>query len=176
MGRIASPAPVLPLLAAFSRHDAARSWARARAESDWGPIALVSADFDFSETGYYHATMGVGLRKTFFAFARTIDPGTLPRLKHQSNAWEDEYAALGRHDEPRPLNLDPGYLTLGKLVLASTKGHIQRIYLSDGIYAEVTLVRRHGRWLHYDWTFPDYRQPDYQAFFTECREYLHRLA
>lgn len=176
MGGIASPAPVLLVLAAFSRHEKARAWARARAEEQWGEIFLTSADFDFSHTDYYLSTMGLGLRKTFWAFARPIDPGILSQVKRLTNAWEEEYAALGWHAEARPLNLDPGYLTLAKLVLASTKNYAHRIYLGGGIFAEITLSWRRGRWQHHEWTFPDYRRPDYHAFFTQCREHLHRLA
>ena len=112
--------------------------------------------------------------KTFWAFERLIDPGMLADIKQQTNAWEAEYAALARHPEPRPLNLDPGYIGLGKLVLASTKDHAHRIYLGQGIYAEVTLYYKDGRWQHRDWTFADYRRGDYQAFFEECRENLKR--
>jgi hypothetical protein len=75
---------------------------------------------------------------------------------------------------PRPLNLDPGYLGLGKLVLASTKDHAHRLYLSRGIYAEVTLNYQDRGWRHHDWTFPDYRRADYQQFFSQCRDYLRR--
>jgi hypothetical protein len=78
-----------------------------------------------------------------------------------------------RHPEPRPLNLDPGYLTLGKLVLASTKDFAHRIYLHSGVYAEVTLFYKHHRWQHHEYTFADYRRADYQRFLSECRERLH---
>ena len=93
--------------------------------------------------------------------------GRLADIKRQTNAWEAEYAALGLHPEPRPLNLDPGYITLAKLVLASTKDHAHRIYLGDGIYAEVTLAYRDRRWQPLEWTYPDYRRDDYQQFFTD---------
>jgi hypothetical protein len=91
---------------------------------------------------------------------------------------EDANGVSSRHaDGPsvaRPLNLDPGYLTEAKLVLASTKDHAHRIYLSQGIYAEVTLSFRRGHWRHHDWTYPDYRRDDYHAFFTQCRDYFRR--
>jgi hypothetical protein len=74
--------------------------------------------------------------------------------------------------DERPLNLDPGYITLAKLVLASTKDHAHRIYLSQGIYAEITLNYRAGSWQPLPWTYPDYRRSDFQEFFTNCREYL----
>jgi len=174
MGEPTPPAPVLLVMAAFSRYDAALEWARDRAIRAWGPIALQSPRFEFSETDYYEATMGRDLRKVFFAFARPIDPGRLVDVKLQTNQWESDYAAEGRHPEPRPVNLDPGYLALGKLVLASTKDFAHRVYLDRGIYAEVTLHYRHHRWQHHQWTFADYRREDYQEFFTACRRYLHR--
>ena len=172
MGDISQPQSVLLFLAAFSRHPPALEWAKKRATSAWGPVALESERFAFDATDYYEPTMGTGIEKCFFAFERFVDPGSLTELKWQTNAWEAEYAEGGAHAEPRPLNLDPGYLTPAKLVLASTKDHAHRIYLSRGIFAEVTLFYKDRRWQHRDWTFADYRRVDYQRFFCECREYL----
>ncbi len=174
MTQPAPPCPALLLMAAFSRRDTALDWGRDRAVESWGPLALESPRFEFTQTDYYEPTMGPDLKKTFFAFERPFDPGRLAETKLLSNRWEEQYAAASDHPEPRPLNLDPGYLTLGKLVLASAKDFAHRIYLSDGIYAEITLFYRHGRWEPHEWTFADYRREDYQEFFTQCREYLHR--
>lgn len=174
MGDINDPAPVLLILAAFSRHDAALDWAHERAASVWGPVALASPRFSFVETAYYEPTMGAEIKKCFWAFERLIDPEKLVDLKIETNAWESEYAGISSHTEPRPLNLDPGYLTPAKLVLASTKDHAHRLYLARGIYAEVTLFYKDRRWQHRDWTFPDYRRADYQQFFSECRALLRR--
>jgi len=177
MGMIRSPRPVLLLLAAFGCDPESLAWSRRAAERAWGPIALCSPVFDFQETDYYRATMGDALKKSFFVFQRRIDPARLAEIKCQTNAWENEYRETGREDNTtrhveRPLNLDPGYLTEAKLVLASTKDHAHRIYLSQGIYAEVTLRFRSGHWQPWDWTYPDYRRSDYQQFFTACRDYL----
>jgi hypothetical protein len=172
MGDIHDPDAVLLLVAASSRHSAALNWARERIERQFGPLALVSEAFDFTETAYYTASMGQDLKKQFVACEQLIDPGELARIKCETNAWEVEYAALGRHTEPRPLNLDPGYITPAKLVLASTKDHAHRLYLHSGVYAEVTLAYRGRQWQPLEWTYPDYRRADYQAFFTACREYL----
>ncbi len=168
-----APSPVLRILAAVGRYDEALVWARGRAVAAWGPVALESPPLEFGQTHYYDATMGPGLRKVFFAFAGLADPADLAEWKLSTNAWEAEYAAAWRHPERRPLNLDPGYLTLGKLVLASTKDYAHRIYLRRGIFAEITLYWRHGRWEHHEWTFADYRQEAYHEFFSRCREYLH---
>jgi hypothetical protein len=172
MGAINDPDAVLLLVAASSRYDAALEWAQERVEREFGKLARVSEAFAFTETDYYTATMGNELKKQFVVGDRRIDPGLVAKIKLQTNAWEAEYAALGAHPEPRPLNLDPGYVTPAKLVLASTKDHAHRIYLGEGIYAEVTLAFRQRQWQPMEWTYPDYRRADYQAFFTQCREYL----
>lgn len=174
MGQVQSASPVLLLLGVSSRYVESLQWTRDCAVNHFGPVALASDAFEFTETDYYTATMGTGLKKQFLAFERPIDPAALADIKRQTNAWETEYAALGRHPEPRPLNLDPGYLTPAKLVLASTKDHAHRIYLRDGIYAEVTLNYRDRRWQALEWTYPDYRRYDYQGFFTACRQLVHR--
>lgn len=172
MGRVLFHSPVMLIVAAFSRYDEALDWTRERICERWGAIELESPRFEFRETDYYEPTMGPGLMKTFFACRERIDPARLPELKRTANDWEVEYSQLSRHPEPRPLNLDPGYLTLAKLVLASTKDHAHRIYLSDGIYAEATLLYQDRRWQHRPWTFPDYRRDDYLQFFTDCRQRL----
>jgi len=173
MGQIKPPAPALLLLAAFSRHEAALAWALRRAASAWGEPILSSPPFDFRETEYYTASMGPELTKQFWLFNPSFDPATLPSVKRQTNLWEEEYAAVAALPEPRPLNLDPGYLTMAKLVLASTKDHAHRIYLADGIYAEITLHYTGGRWQGREWTFADYRRDDYHQFFLAGRAWLH---
>lgn len=175
MGRPNPHPPVMFLLAAFSRYEKALAWVKEKAVEHYGPVLLESPRFDFSETSYYEATMGTGLKKVFFAFEQLIQPERLVEIKLLTNRWEEEYAAIGRHPEPRPLNLDPGYLMLGKLVLASTKDFTHRIYLSQGIFAEVTLQYKHHSWQCFEYTFADYRRLDYQQFFSRCREALKKM-
>ena len=164
--------PALLMLAAISRHDEALDWARQQASRAWGPVALTSPSFSFDDTDYYESAMGTELKKVFFAFERLVDPAEMAQIKHQTNGWEATCSGDGRWPERRPLNLDPGYLTEAKLVLASTKDRDHRIYLSGGIYAEVTLYFRGGAWRNREWTYPDYRRDEYHQFFTRCREYL----
>jgi hypothetical protein len=166
--------PVLLVLAAFSRYPEAIQWAKATAEDAWGPVALASELFEHRETDYYEATMGMDLKKAFFAFESLIDPAELVECKETSNQWEVDYQRLGLHPEPRPLNLDPGYLTEAKLILATTKDRDHRIYLGRGIYAENTLFFHRGAWQPRPWTYPDYRRADYHQFFLRCREHLRQ--
>lgn len=173
MSEARTPEKVLTIVAAFSRYEAALDWGRERLVARWGPLALESPRFDFDATSYYQPTMGPGIKKTFWAFERLDYPGELAAHKLLTNALEQELAAARQYPEPRPLNLDPGYITLGKLVLASCKDYAHRIYLGQGIYAEITLHWRQGGWVGHEWTFPDYRRADYHEFFTRCRQQLH---
>lgn len=163
------------ILAAFSRHDAALDWARDWAVEQWGPVVLESPRFDFTETSYYQPTMGESLKKTFFAFAQLMDPVELVETKLRTNDAESVYADQSQHPESRPLNLDPGYLTDGKFLLATTKDHAHRIYLDRGIYAEITLRYFQKRWQPWDWTYPDYCRDDFLAYFTQCRDRFRQL-
>ena len=174
MGEIHLHPPVMLVIAAFSRHEAALAWTRLCIENECGPIALESERFVHDETTYYEATMGSGLLKTFFACERRIDPTDIVELKHRAAAWEAEYRAASGWPEPRPLNVDPGYLTEAKLVLATTKDRDHRLYLGRGIFAEVTLHYHHGSWRERPWTYPDYRRPDYHRFFDQCRRWLRQ--
>ena len=166
--------PTLLVVAAFSRHLPAIEWAQDRLEHLFGPIGLVSLPFDFVQTSYYEPTMGRGLRKCFLAFQDLVDPDQLAGAKIQTNALEQELGQGRAYTESRPLNLDPGLLSLGKFVLATTKDQAHRIYLRDGIHAEVTLRFEAGHFEPWPWTYADYRLPSVRAFLDEAREWYRR--
>ena len=173
MGPINSVPPVLLFFAAFASNEKSLDWAHRRAESEFGPIELVGGPFRFDRfTGYYAEAMGNILFKRLWGFRRPIDPATLPDIKRLANDWEAEYATTGSESVVRPLNLDPGYVDLGKLILASTKNHAHRIYLRDGIFAETTLIYTKKQWMPLPWTYPDYQSPEYHEFLNRCREFL----
>jgi hypothetical protein len=163
--------PVLLVVAVFSRHAAARDWARLRLAQEFGPVGLASTPYDFNQTRYYEPTMGAGLQKHFLVFENLIDAAALPDVKLRTNGMERELTATGLHPEPRPLNLDPGVLMLGKFLLATTKDQAHRVYLRDGIFAEVTLRFEAGAFAPWPWTYADYRQDEVRGFLGQAREY-----
>jgi hypothetical protein len=166
--------PVLHVVAAFSRHLDALVWAREQLEAVHGAVGLASAPFVFNQTEYYAATMGPGLRKQFFAFERLVAVDCLPDVKIRTNELEAELARTGRYPESRPLNLDPGLLSLGKFCLATTKDQAHRLYLRDGIFAEVTLRYQAGAFEPWPWTYADYREEWVRAFLNEAREFYRQ--
>jgi hypothetical protein len=166
------PAPVLLVVAAFSRHEELLERTRRELSARHGPIVMASAVYTFDQTTYYEATMGAGLRKQLWAFRDLIAAAALPAIKLETNALEE--AMTSAYSESRPINLDPGYLGLGKLVLATTKDHAHRLYLRDGIYAEVTLQFCSGAFQPWPWTYADYRLPEVIAFLGQAREYYRQ--
>ncbi|MDQ1318216.1 MAG: hypothetical protein QG588_1873, partial [Candidatus Poribacteria bacterium] len=103
-----------------------------------------------------------------------IQPEEIVEIKYFTNDVEKEFLLDG--SSKRQINLDPGYITPAKLILASTKDHIHRIYLRDGIYAEITLQMEGGTFRPWQWTYPDYRSEGYIKIFNEIRElYMQQL-
>jgi hypothetical protein len=171
MAEVRSPSPVLLVVAAFSRHHQALEWGGERLQSRHGPVALTSEPYPFVQTDYYADQMGTDLLKLFFAFEKLVPADCLPELKHATNRLEDELARSGQFPEARPLNLDPGILTLGKFQLATTKDQAHRIYLRDGIFAEVTLRYQDGAFHPWPWTYADYRQACVNDFLLRARAF-----
>ncbi len=137
-----------------------------------GPVDLVSETFDFDFTHYYDAQMGSPLFRKFVAFDRPVKPDVLVEAKLESNNLEQAFACSAAAPAARPINIDPGYLTCAKLVLASMKNFSHRIYLGRGVYGEVTLMYKQGRWRPLEWTFPDFTSPRYWEFLDSVRERL----
>lgn len=142
-------------------------------KKSFGPVLATSGLWPFDETDYYEAEMGADLQRQFVAFQETIDPGRLPEIKRQTNAIEARIAQDCALPEGfRPVNIDPGYVTLSKMVLATTKDYSHRLYLGQGIYAEVTLHFESQAWRPWPWTYPDYASGRYNEFFFALREEL----
>jgi hypothetical protein len=166
--------PELLIVAAFSRHASALAWARQRMTEAFGPIALASQPYAFVQTDYYAGQMGRDLQKQLLAFARLSPPDCLAAVKQQTIRWENELAQTGLYAEPRPINLDPGLLNLGKFMLATTKDQGHRLYLGSGIFGEVTLRFCGGRFESWPWTYADYRLPQVHDFLQAAREYYRQ--
>jgi hypothetical protein len=135
-------------------------------EEIFSPIALCSAQFNFDRfTDYYQPEMGVGLFKLITGFQNLIAPEELPDLKTKTNRLEEKYLSKDR----RTLNLDPGYLTPAKVVLATTKDYSHRLYLGKGIFGDLHLQYHNKSYQPASWTYPDYKQEAIIEFFNRFR-------
>jgi hypothetical protein len=136
----------------------------------FGPVDAESPLIPFAHgQRYYAKEMGADLKRKFFSFSRLINQHEIADAKCRTNNIED---SRRREDGTRRVNLDPGFVSPAKVVLATTKNFSHRIYLDAGIFAEVTLAMRHGVWESFPYTYPDYKLPEYIEFFTELRKKL----
>jgi hypothetical protein len=139
--------------------------------SRYGPVDYTSVDLPFTYTHYYDDEMGTPITRFFISFLRLVDPGILAQIKGETNLLESRFAKAGR----RKANIDPGLLNLSRLVLASSKDGSHRVPLSDGVFAELTLVFERGRYRPLEWTYPDYRSDLYREILADIRK-LYKAA
>ena len=140
-----------------------------------GAIELESSFFKFTFTDYYRDEMGEDILRKFVLFKGVGNPDELSAIKVQTNQLEEKFMNINGF--LRPVNIDPGYIESSKIILASTKNFFHRIYIGRGIYAEVTMHWRRKKWNFFEWTYPDYRTPEYGEFFKKAREiYLREIS
>jgi len=171
--------------------------AKEKLSKKFGKIDFESASLDFNYTDYYEAEMGKGLKRKFISFSKPISIADLYRVKLYTNRLETKFLigaqnalrlsadasvadhlgkkprALARGDslaKSRQVNIDPGYLDLAKLVLATTKDYAHRIFLRKGIFAEITLSFRGNSFSANEWAYPDYRSKEYIDIFNQIRK------
>jgi hypothetical protein len=175
MAEISRPSPVKLVVGAIFASEGVLVKAKSRLKKRFGPIDFESRIVPFNYTDYYQKEMGRNLKRQFFSFQGLISPKELAQIKRYANRLEKNLScskgSLGRR-----INLDPGYVTDAKLVLATCKNYSHRIYLDQGIFAEVTLQFHDDTFKPWPWTYPDYRSREYIQNFNAIREiYLRQL-
>ena len=138
---------------------------RKKLEERFSPVDLQAGPFDFDFTTYYNTEMGTPLYRRFISFERLIAPEELPGIKLFTNEVETASAINGN----RIINLDPGYLSDANVIIATTKNYYQRVPLTQGIYAHMEYILKGKKLLTLEWTYPDFRTPEYMDFFDRLK-------
>ena len=131
-------------------------------EDIFSAVDLESGEFNFDFTTYYNQEMGSPLYRRFISFKKLISPDQLPAIKIHTNKIETETSINGN----RVVNLDPGYLSDANVIIATTKNFYHRVPLSKGIYAHMEYVIKKKKLVPLEWTYPDFKTPQYVEFFT----------
>lgn len=175
------PAAPAALFFSIFTSDWARFWEELQTElvAAYGPIGRSVGPLPFENTEYYYREFGRPLTRRMLVFETLIAQERLVEAKLFADRLERDYAArLGspgtQGGASRVFNLDPGLLSMERLVLATGKNYTHRIYLGQGVWADLTLYYQHGAWRSSPWTFPDYASPELQAHLTELREYYRQ--
>ncbi|HET57290.1 MAG TPA: DUF4416 family protein [Deltaproteobacteria bacterium] len=139
----------------------------------YGKTDYVSSILHFDFTTYYRKEMGPDLVRRFITFETLIHPADLPDIK-MFTAELEQQSATGMK---RRINIDPGYISTGHLLLATGKPYAHRPYLRNGVYADVTLIYRDMSFRPQEWTYPDYREQSMIDMLAGIRKkYLKQLA
>ena len=141
---------------------------------EYGPIDYQSGIVPWTNSDFYQEEMGSGILRKFIFFEQLIDPGDLPAIKISTTRIEKNLAIQTVNNARRRINLDPGYVTEAKVVLATTKDYTHRLYIGEGIYAEVTLryVNKIRSFAPFDYTYLDYCSETYKTMFNKARDVL----
>jgi hypothetical protein len=130
-----------------------------------GPVDMVSAWIPFDFTSYYETEMGAPLFRRLLTFEKLILQDQLAHVKLYTNKLEMQYMESGK----RQINADPGILSHERFVLATGKNFTHRIYLKNGIFADLTLIFTQGRFQELPWTYPDYKDKNILSFLEKVR-------
>jgi hypothetical protein len=131
-----------------------------------GAIDMVSAWLNFDFTTYYEKEMGAPLSRRLVVFKTLVEQTELAAIKRMTNAVEQKFQRQGQ----RRVNIDPGYLLPERFVLATGKNFTHRIYIGQGIYADLTLIYQKGAFRTLPWTYPDYADKRLVDFLTLVRK------
>jgi len=170
VGKASRPEAVLLFSSILYREDAPLEEGKGLLLQRFGDTCFVSESLPFTYTDYYHQEMGAPLARIVMAFSGLVPRDCLPGVKTITNDIEDRFLRNGS----RVLNIDPGILSLENVCLATTKPYSHRIYLSRGIWAEVTLMFRRDSYQKLEWTYPDYASPEMIRIFNSLRDTYKR--
>jgi len=158
------------LVSAIYREEDRFEEARVRLSGLLGPVERTSDRFDFNLTDYYEEEMGAPLFRRFLVMEERVPRDFLASAKLQAEEVEALFSSAGK----RTVNLDPGILSEENFLLATGKNFSHRIYLRDGVFADLTLIYRKGEYLPLPWTYPDYSSRGIRTFLAQVREGLRR--
>jgi len=174
MGKIREPIPMKLFVGMLSAEASLFEACDNILRKEYGSVDFRSEIQPWNRTDYYQEELGTDILRTFIFFEQLMDPAILPMVKIFTNALEKQFATGSGSGTKRRINLDPGYITEAKIVLASTKDFSHRIYVGQNIFAEVTLqYRLQGRtFISLEHTYPDFRSDESIALFNKARRLL----
>ena len=167
MSEPSAPKPVKLIVSLISGDENIIASVAGKLSQVYGGIDFMSKLIRFNKTDYYEAELGKSLVRRFVTFEKLVEPDGLPEVKRWTNRLESEHKD---REGNRKVNLDPGYISLCHLILATNKGFSHRPYLRDGVYADLTLMYKGKSFQPLEWTFPDYGTDEIIEIMNRLRE------
>jgi len=172
VGKAKLPEPVKLFVSFISNQPALMEKVQKTLVKKFGPVDFESGIQDFTFTSYYNKELGNNLKRKILAFNKLLKVKEANRVKIFTNRLEVAVSVDGK----RRINIDPGYIAAGKLILFSAKDYYHRVYIGKGIFAEATLQYKDKTYQSFEWSYPDYKSREYINCFNKIREdYLTQL-
>lgn len=177
MGTARLPLPAKLFVGMIAGDDSLFAECTRQLAARYGPVDLQGEVLPWEHSDYYRKEMGPDLRRIFVFFEHPIDPGDLAGIKHYTMQLEQDHSRSDTSGTHRRINLDPGYITEAKVVLATTKDFPHRIYIGRNIYAEATLhyLKASRSFRPVEHTYPDFRSVYSIELFNRAREMLRSM-
>ena len=170
MARVQEPTKGRPIVSViYSSLDALADSLKAL-ERKFGPVQYETLEITCQKPEMYAEEMGSDLLRRFFSFEKTAEREFLAEMKKTCHKIEPNFADHTQDYDFRTVNIDPGILTPSNLIMASHREMNHRIYLKDGIFAELALIYARGRFRRLPWTNPDYCDGEAIDFFLRVLE------
>ena len=174
MGKLFQPKPAKLIISMFTSDKNMFGLYKEELIKRFGEVDIESNIQPFDFTDYYENEFGKKLIQKLFSFSTLVRQDELAEIKIITNKLEnkniDKNITKNRTHHKRRINLDPGYITLNKYILASTKNGPSRIYLNQGIYAEITLRFINKSFVPCEYTYPNYKTDEYINFLNAVRQ------
>jgi len=173
VGRLFLPKPAKLIISMFTSDKCIFSLYKEELIKRFGEVDIESDIQLFNFTDYYEEEFGKNLMQKIFSFSTLIKIGEFAEIKIITNSIEKNFKNENIKNNTtypkRKINLDPGYITLDKYILASTKNGPSRIYLKQGIYAEITLRFINKSFVTCEYTYPNYKTNEYINYLNLVR-------
>ncbi len=138
--------------------------AEQKIQKDFSEIISETEEYTTTYSKYYEKEMGKNLVKKFVVVDKIIQKDELIRLKKYSQMLEKELSIA----DNRNVNIDPLYLDLDQVVVATSKWRGNRIYIGENVFAELELWYHHKSFQPFLWTYLDYKEKI--DFFNQTRQ------
>jgi hypothetical protein len=164
------PTPSLPFCSFLYREDLLKSSDFSKTWEDWFKKSTKFHHPFCSMKEYYSKEMGPSdsLNRFFLIGLEQVPREIILSGKIKAQMEEKKFSV----ENARMVNIDFGVISLENLILATNKPFAHRIYMTDGIYQELTYFFQNKTFNTLPWTYPDYAHPEILNFFNLARNIL----
>lgn len=133
---------------------------------NFGPTSYKGTLFPFTSGSYYYSEMGQPLYRGVISFSQLWQTQYMVEAKLKATEIEKKLST----ENKRKFNIDVGYFDQDKLVLASFKRSGPKLYLKQGVYADMLLLYQKGSFVPFEWAFADFKADTYYKDLLAVRE------